>query len=163
LIIRLCSAHKFYQKQFTAKPARAAELREIGPPKCVEGWAVRVWPALTTFIGITGGSSAAVVPMVRLIKCRKFTIPTDSGDHKIIRVLGPSVTIQSRGYGSTECTVALPYQNGDPAVDLKVTMVNGVPEFVDTDSDMPSNILSAVSATRYILSFTHPPCISGNL
>ncbi|OJA09215.1 hypothetical protein AZE42_00668 [Rhizopogon vesiculosus] len=58
------------KKHFTANPTRAAELREIGPPGEAEGWAVRVWPALTKFIGITGGIAAVVVPKVcQMWKC----------------------------------------------------------------------------------------------
>ncbi|OAX33279.1 hypothetical protein K503DRAFT_804497 [Rhizopogon vinicolor AM-OR11-026] len=112
------------KKHFTANPTRAAELREIGPPGEAEGWAVRVWPALTKFIGITGGVAAVVVP-------------------KITHVLGPSVAIRSRVYGSSECRIALRYLNGNPAIDLKVTMDNLI-EFVDVLSDEPSErILSA--------------------
>ncbi|OJA15416.1 hypothetical protein AZE42_10418 [Rhizopogon vesiculosus] len=51
-------------KHFSANPTRAAELREIGPPGVGEGWAVRVWPALTRFIGITGGIAAVAVQKV---------------------------------------------------------------------------------------------------
>lgn len=53
----------FSQKHFTPNPVRAAELREIGPPG-IQGWAVRVWPDLKKFIGITGGPAAASVPKV---------------------------------------------------------------------------------------------------
>lgn len=63
-MIRSRSADKFYQKKFTANPARATELRKIGPPHGIEGWAVRIWPALKKFIGITGGSAAAAAPKV---------------------------------------------------------------------------------------------------
>ncbi|OJA21412.1 hypothetical protein AZE42_01925 [Rhizopogon vesiculosus] len=52
------------KKHFTANSTRAAELREIGPPGEAEGWAVRVWPALTKFIGKTGGIASVVVPKV---------------------------------------------------------------------------------------------------
>ena len=62
----------FYQKHFNANPIRAAELREIGPPRDVRGWAVLVWPALKTFIGITGGSAAAAVPKVWTCQVRKI-------------------------------------------------------------------------------------------
>ncbi|OAX32790.1 hypothetical protein K503DRAFT_749517 [Rhizopogon vinicolor AM-OR11-026] len=107
------------KKHFTAHPARAAELREIGPPGVAEGWAVRVWPALTKFIGITGGIAAVIVP-------------------KVTHMLGPSVTIWSHSFGSSECSVAQPYLNGDPAIDFKVTRIAGLIEFVDVLSDEPS-------------------------
>ncbi|OJA21068.1 hypothetical protein AZE42_06808 [Rhizopogon vesiculosus] len=50
--------------QTTSVPGytRAAELRKIRPPGEAEGWAVRIWLALTKFIGITGGIAAVVVP-----------------------------------------------------------------------------------------------------
>ncbi|KAG1730356.1 GH3 auxin-responsive promoter-domain-containing protein [Suillus lakei] len=73
------------EKHFTPHPFRAAELREIGPPG-IQGWAVRVWPDLKKFIGITGGPAAASVP-------------------KVVHVLGPSVAMQSPCYGSSELPV----------------------------------------------------------
>ncbi|KAG2138537.1 GH3 auxin-responsive promoter [Suillus clintonianus] len=112
------------EKHFTANPLRAAELREIGPPS-IQGWAVRVWPDLKTFIGITGGSAAASVP-------------------KVTHVLGPSVAMQAPCYGSSECYIGLPYYNGDPNTDFKVLPVDGVIEFLDVHSDEPlERVLSA--------------------
>ncbi|OAX31842.1 hypothetical protein K503DRAFT_805730 [Rhizopogon vinicolor AM-OR11-026] len=108
------------KKHFTANPARAAELREIGPPGVAEGWAVRVWPALTTFIAVTEGFSAVVIP-------------------KVTHVLGPSVTIQARAYRASECCIAQPYHHsGNLAIDHKVTMVDGLIEFIDVLSDESS-------------------------
>ncbi|OAX31091.1 hypothetical protein K503DRAFT_673748, partial [Rhizopogon vinicolor AM-OR11-026] len=113
------------KKHFSANPARAAELRDIGPPGVAEGWAVRVWPALTKFLGITGGHAAVVVP-------------------KVTCVLGPSVTIQARLYASSECVIGVPYHSCNPAVDFKVTMVDGFIEFVDVPPNEPSErVLSA--------------------
>ncbi|OJA21411.1 hypothetical protein AZE42_01924 [Rhizopogon vesiculosus] len=59
------------EKHFAANPVRAAELREIGPPGAADGWAVRVWPALTTFIGITGDSATAALPRVWAYQVRE--------------------------------------------------------------------------------------------
>jgi len=76
------------------------------------------------------------------------------GDCKVTHVLGPSVTIQSSGYGSSECRIALPYLNGNPAIDLRVTMDDGLIEFVDVLSDEPSeHVLSAVSTVHCISPF----------
>ncbi|KAG1815072.1 GH3 auxin-responsive promoter [Suillus subaureus] len=112
------------QKHFTPNPLRAAELREIGPPG-IQGWAVRVWPDLKKFIGVTGGFAAASVP-------------------KVTHVLGPSVAMQSPGYGSSECYIAMPYFNGDPNTDYKVVPVDGVTEYLDVHSNEPSErVLSA--------------------
>ncbi|KAG1863056.1 GH3 auxin-responsive promoter [Suillus subluteus] len=112
------------EKHFTPNPLRAAELCEIGPPG-IQGWAVRVWPDLKKFIGITGGPAAASVP-------------------KITHVLGPSVAMQSPCYGSSECYIAVPYFNGDPNTDFKVVPVDGVTEYLDVRSNESSErVLSA--------------------
>ncbi|KAG2064561.1 hypothetical protein BDR04DRAFT_1235044 [Suillus decipiens] len=112
------------EKHFTPNPLRAAELREIGPP-VIQGWAVRVWPDLKTFIGVTGGPAAASVP-------------------KVTNVLGPSVFIHSPSYGSSECSIGVPYFNGDPNTDYKVLPIDGVIEYLDVNSNEPSErVLSA--------------------
>ncbi|KAG0699821.1 GH3 auxin-responsive promoter [Suillus ampliporus] len=112
------------EKHFPPNPLRAAELREIGPPG-IQGWAVRVWPDLIEFIGITGGPAAASVP-------------------KVTHILGPSVHIQSSGYGGSECSVAPPYHKGNPNTDFKVLFGDGVTEFLDVHSGEPSErVLSA--------------------
>ncbi|KAG1795430.1 GH3 auxin-responsive promoter, partial [Suillus plorans] len=112
------------EKHFTPNPIRAAELREIGPPG-IQGWAVRVWPDLKKFIGITGGSAAASVP-------------------KVTHILGPSVTMQAPCYGSSECFIAVPYFNGNPNTDFKMVPVDGVTEYLDVRSNEPSeHVLSA--------------------
>ncbi|KAG2351858.1 GH3 auxin-responsive promoter-domain-containing protein [Suillus spraguei] len=112
------------EKHFTPNPLRAAELREIGPPG-IQGWAICVWPDLKKFIGITGGPAAASVP-------------------KVTHVLGPSVVMQSPCYASSECYIAVPYFNGDPNTDFKVVPVDAVTEYLDVNSDEPSErVLSA--------------------
>ncbi|KAG1730351.1 GH3 auxin-responsive promoter [Suillus lakei] len=116
------------EKHFTPCPLRAAELREIGPPG-IQGWAVRVWPDLKRFIGITGGSAAASVP---------------KAPYKITHILGPSVAMQSPCYGSSECYIAMPYFKGDPNTDFKVVPIDGVTEYLDVRSNEPSErVLSA--------------------
>ncbi|KAG2107325.1 GH3 auxin-responsive promoter [Suillus cothurnatus] len=112
------------EKHFTPNPLRAAELREIGPPG-MQGWAVRVWPDLKKFIGITGGPAAASIP-------------------KVTHILGPSVVMQAPCYGSSECYIAMPYFNGDPNTDFKVVPIDGVTEYLDVHSNEPSErVLSA--------------------
>ncbi|KAG2152671.1 GH3 auxin-responsive promoter [Suillus bovinus] len=113
------------EKHFTPNPIRAAELREIGPP-VIQGWAVRVWPDLKNFIGITGGPAAASVP-------------------KVTHILGPSVTMQAFSYGSSECYhIAFPYFNGNPNTDFKITPIHGVTEYLDVRCKEPSErVLSA--------------------
>ncbi|KAG1747122.1 GH3 auxin-responsive promoter [Suillus paluster] len=115
------------EEHFTPNPFRAAELREIGPPR-IEGWAIRVWPDLKQFIGITGGQAAISVPK----------------RHKVTHLLGPSVPIQSHGYGSAECGVAKPYHEGNPNTDFKVGFRDGVIEFLDVRSDEPSERVLSV-------------------
>ncbi|KAG2064566.1 hypothetical protein BDR04DRAFT_1162437, partial [Suillus decipiens] len=115
------------EKHFTPNPLRAAELREIGPP-VIQGWAVRVWPDLKKFIGVTGGSAAASVPK----------------RNKVTNVLGPSVFIHSPSYGSSECSIGVPYFNGDPNTDYKVLPIDGVIEYLDVNSNEPlERVLSA--------------------
>ncbi|KAG1878396.1 GH3 auxin-responsive promoter [Suillus tomentosus] len=115
------------EKLFKPDPDRAAELREIGPPG-IQGWAVRVWPDLTRFIGITGGPAAASVPKA----CQ------------ITHALGPSVFTQSPGYGSSEGGVAITYHKGDPNTDYKVVLVDVVTEFLDVHSNEPSEHVLSV-------------------
>lgn len=107
------------ERHLTPDPVRAAELREIGPP-VIQGWAVRVWPDLKQFIGITGGQAAVSVP-------------------KVIHLLGPSVAIKSHGYGTAECGLARAYHEGNPNTDFKVAFRDGVVEFLDVHSDDPSD------------------------
>ncbi|KAG2142334.1 GH3 auxin-responsive promoter [Suillus clintonianus] len=107
------------EKLFKPNPTRAAELREIGPP-VIHGWAVRVWPNLNKFVGITGGPGA------------------------IAYILGPSVRTQGAGYGGSEAGIAIPYQKGNPSTDFKIVFVDGVIEFLDVQSSEPlEHILSA--------------------
>lgn len=112
------------EKHLNPNPLRAAELREIGPPG-IQDWAVRVWPHLTRFVGVTGGPAAASV-------------------FKITHALGPSVNIQSPGYGGSEGGVAIAYHKGDIKTDFKVVFVDVVTEFLDVRSNEPSErVLSA--------------------
>jgi auxin responsive GH3 family protein len=48
--------------------------------------------------------------------------------------------------------MALPYLNANPAIDLKLTMVDGVIEFMEASSDEPSGaLLSAVRTAHHML------------
>ncbi|KAG1779295.1 GH3 auxin-responsive promoter [Suillus placidus] len=123
------------EQHLNPNPLRAAELREIGPPG-IQGWAVRVWPELTKFVGITGGPAATSVP--KACQAQKVYYRTNSNRHQITHTLGPSVLTQSPGYGSTEGGVAITYHKGDPKTDLKVVFVDAVTEFLDVGSNEPS-------------------------
>ncbi|KAG2340229.1 hypothetical protein BDR05DRAFT_890175 [Suillus weaverae] len=127
------------EQYLNPNPLRAAELREIGPPG-IQGWAVRVWPELTKFVGITGGPAATSVPKACQVYHR-----TDSYGHQITHTLGPSVLTQSPGYGSTEGGVAIAYHKGDPKTDLKVVFVDAVTEFLDVGSNEPSERVLSIS------------------
>ncbi|KAG2058234.1 hypothetical protein BDR06DRAFT_1004446 [Suillus hirtellus] len=103
-------------KHVTPNPIRAAELCEIGPPG-IQGWAVRVWPDLKKFIGITGGSTAASVP-----KARQMLL---------------MMAVQN-------ALIAVPYFSGNSETDFKVVPVDGVTEYLDVRFNEPSErVLSA--------------------
>ncbi|KAH0826794.1 hypothetical protein J3R83DRAFT_5217 [Lanmaoa asiatica] len=68
---------------FNANPARADELREIGPPSSGDGWAVRVWPRLRRLAGVWSGPFWTCLSQVRAI-------------------LEPTISIRSHGYASSE-------------------------------------------------------------
>ncbi|KAG1882711.1 GH3 auxin-responsive promoter [Suillus subluteus] len=144
LFVTLYSAHKVSQKLFKPNPLRAAELREIGPPG-IQGWAVRVWPHLEKFIGITGGPAATAVSKAGQI----WKLAT----HKLTHVLGPSIPTHATGYGSSEGSMALPYHKGDPNTDYKVMFVDVFTEFLDVRSNEPServlSIYELVSGGHY--------------
>ncbi|KIM68271.1 hypothetical protein SCLCIDRAFT_106612 [Scleroderma citrinum Foug A] len=71
------------QDHMRADPKRAEELRHIGPPITCPGWAQRVWPKLTTLVGICSGVFSTALPKARA-------------------VLGPNINIHNFGYGCTE-------------------------------------------------------------
>ncbi|KAG2367174.1 GH3 auxin-responsive promoter-domain-containing protein [Suillus spraguei] len=74
---------------------------------------------------VAGGPAAASVP-------------------KVTNVLGPFVFMQSPSYGSSECCIGVPYFNDDPNTDYKVLPIDGVIEYLDVNSNEPSErILSA--------------------
>ncbi|KAI9458738.1 GH3 auxin-responsive promoter [Boletus coccyginus] len=96
-----------------ANPARADELREIGPPSSGEGWAARVWPQLRRFVGVCSGSFGTCLPQVRAI-------------------LGPTTAIRNHGYTSSESSMAVSYEPDD--VERYVFDTDDVLEFVDAES-----------------------------
>jgi len=58
--------------------------------------------------------------------------------------------------------MALPYLNANPAIDLKLTMVDGVIEFMEASSDGPSGaILSAVRTAHHMPPFPTYPALVG--
>jgi hypothetical protein len=121
-----------------------------------------VWPDLKKFIGVTGGFAAASVPKVRQVW--KVYCSTDSQQHKVTHALGPSVAMQSPGYGCSECYIAVPYFNGDPNTDLKVVPVDGVTEYLDVHSNEPEeHVLSAVRTVHCIPVLSTHLCRSGSL
>ncbi|KAG2346706.1 hypothetical protein BDR05DRAFT_997118 [Suillus weaverae] len=117
------------ERHLTPNPVRAAELREIGPP-VIQGWAVRVWPDLQQFVGITGGQAAVSAPKARQ-------------GWKVTHLLGPSVAIKSHGYGTAECGLARVYHRGNPNTDFKVAFRDGVVEFLDVRDEPSGRVLSA--------------------
>jgi len=63
---------------------------------------------------------------------------------KITHGLGPSVVIRSPRYGCSE-TIAKPYGQSDPPHDVKISMINGLSEFMEVSSDgTPQAVLPSV-------------------
>ncbi|KAG2340898.1 hypothetical protein BDR05DRAFT_1061199 [Suillus weaverae] len=113
---------------------------KLGPP-AVRSWAVRVWPDLKQFIGITGGPAAASVPKVT--HC----------------ILGPSVPMQAPFYGSSECYIAILYFNGDPNTDFKA--VDGVTEYLDVRWNEPlERVLSAARTWELVTGGHYEPVLT---
>ncbi|KAF8839600.1 hypothetical protein BDN67DRAFT_969812 [Paxillus ammoniavirescens] len=104
-------------------PDRATELREIGSPFSCTGWAVRVWPKLKSVAAISSGPFATVLPKVR-------------------SVLGPTVSIYSAGFITTETIIGVPYCVND--LDTFVIATEDVVEFLDVATEEShENILQA--------------------
>ncbi|KAG1741574.1 uncharacterized protein EDB91DRAFT_1081832 [Suillus paluster] len=116
------------EKHLTPNPLRAAELREIGPPG-PQGWAVRVWPDLREFIGITGGPAAASVPKARQVLW--FATQLTVSDTRSLTSSDLLSACSLLDYGGSECSVAVPYHKGNPNIDFKVLLGDGVTEFLN--------------------------------
>ncbi|KAI9458737.1 GH3 auxin-responsive promoter [Boletus coccyginus] len=106
------------QVAFNANPARADELRGIGPPSSGEGWAARVWPRLRRFAGVCSGSFGTCLPQIRAI-------------------LGPTIAIRNHGYASSESFMAVFYDPDD--VETFVFETHDVLEFVEAESQGTSS------------------------
>ncbi|KIJ13241.1 hypothetical protein PAXINDRAFT_100828 [Paxillus involutus ATCC 200175] len=104
-------------------PERATELREIGSPFSCIGWAARVWPKLKILSAISSGPFATVLPKVK-------------------SVLGPTVSIYSPGFITTETYIGVPYHVND--LDTFVIQTEDVVEFLDVAAEEShENILQA--------------------
>ncbi|KAF8835122.1 hypothetical protein BDN67DRAFT_975581, partial [Paxillus ammoniavirescens] len=111
------------QVHLRPNPERATELREIGSPFSCTGWAVRVWPKLKSVSAISSGPFATVLPKVR-------------------SVLGPTVSIYSPGFITTETYIGVPYYVND--LDTFVIETEDVVEFLDVAAEEShENILQA--------------------
>lgn len=103
-------------------------------------------------------------PFQRYVKCGMFTMQLETQRHKVTHVFGPSVAMQSPCYGSSEYYIAIPYFNGDPNTDFKVVPIDGVTEYLDVRSNVPSErVLSAVRTIYCIPALCTHPCRSGSL
>ncbi|KAF8431082.1 GH3 auxin-responsive promoter [Boletus edulis BED1] len=109
------------QAVFSADPARADELYEIGPPSSGDGWAARVWPRLRTVAGICSGSFGTCLPKLRSI-------------------LGPTIAIRNHGYSSSEAHMSVFFDPND--TETFVFSSEEVIEFVAAESEaICANIL----------------------
>ncbi|KAH7882270.1 GH3 auxin-responsive promoter, partial [Phlebopus sp. FC_14] len=102
---------------------RAAELRALGAPSKVSGWAGHAWPKLKQAVGIASGSFAYAVP-------------------KIKSYLGPTCAIVSTVYAASESMVGFNY-NPTNLNQYKLVR-NEVIEFLDVTAD--ENAANLVSA-----------------
>ncbi|EIW81568.1 hypothetical protein CONPUDRAFT_124754 [Coniophora puteana RWD-64-598 SS2] len=89
--------------KFFAVPARAEELRKIGPPShTAEGWTVKVWPKLELLVAVCSGTFGRVYPQVRAY-------------------IGPDIPIRPVVYACTECAIAISYDDRMPNVNQVLT------------------------------------------
>ncbi|KAG1840587.1 hypothetical protein DFJ58DRAFT_845304 [Suillus subalutaceus] len=84
------------KRHLRANPACAAELRTVGPPSNITTteWVKSVWPNLKSALSARSSSFSWAVP-------------------KIKHVLAPHVILQTPGYGSSECKLAVMNLRGD--------------------------------------------------
>lgn len=132
-----------YAKQaaFSAHPARADELREIGPPSSGDGWAARVWPRLRRLAGICSGSFGTCLSKVGGLlhtHVRALTL------NQLRTILGPRIAIRNHGYGASEAHMSVFFDPNDS--ETFVFDTEEVIEFVDAESEaICSNVLQGVS------------------
>ncbi|KAG0702339.1 GH3 auxin-responsive promoter, partial [Suillus ampliporus] len=96
-------------------PARAAELRAIGPPSNTAGWAKYVWPNLKIVPSAASGPFSSAVPKVK-------------------HLLGPDVTLQSPRFASSECFIGVTYHPGD-LNRFRIILEDGFVEYLNVDSE----------------------------
>ncbi|KAG1749294.1 GH3 auxin-responsive promoter [Suillus lakei] len=111
------------ERYLHANPVRAAELRAIGAPSKTAGWAKYVWPKLKIAFSTGSGPFSSAVPKVK-------------------HILGPDVTMQTPGYGCSECVIGATYQPGD-LNRFKVLLADAFIEYLDMDAEEVSNKLCA--------------------
>ncbi|KAG2145879.1 GH3 auxin-responsive promoter [Suillus clintonianus] len=112
------------ERHLHANPARAAELRTIGPPSktTITGWAKLVWPNLKHALSVASGSFSSAVPKVK-------------------HILGPDVILQTPAYACSECVLGVMYQPGDLN---RFRVSNDVfIEYLDVNAEEVSNNLCA--------------------
>ncbi|KAH7884874.1 GH3 auxin-responsive promoter [Phlebopus sp. FC_14] len=104
-------------------PERAAELRALGVPSKISGWAGRAWPKLKLVAGIASGPFAHAVP-------------------KIKSYLGPTCAVVTTVYASSECMIGFKY-NSMNLNQYKLTREEII-EFLDVTADEnATNLTSA--------------------
>ncbi|KAF8888224.1 GH3 auxin-responsive promoter [Infundibulicybe gibba] len=102
------------QTHLHPRPDRAEELRKIGANMHAVGWLKQIWPNLTLVIGNATGPFSAVLPSVQIS-------------------VGPSVSVQSIVYASSEAWVGTIYnpKSGDNL--YKIETANDVFEYLDVE------------------------------
>ncbi|KAG1879158.1 hypothetical protein F4604DRAFT_1679584 [Suillus subluteus] len=118
------------KRHLCANPARAAELRTVGPPSNITTteWVKSVWPNLKSALSARSSSFSWAVP-------------------KIKHVLAPHVILQTPGYGSSECKLAVMNQRGD-LNRFKILLDDAFIEYLDVDAEDVSNKLCVRFARR---------------
>ncbi|KAF8888321.1 GH3 auxin-responsive promoter [Infundibulicybe gibba] len=111
------------QVHLTARPGRAAELRNISVKRGSLGWLKQVWPNLSLVVGNATGSFSAVLPRVR-------------------HHLGPTIAVQSAVYGSSEAWIGVSYrpEAGDGL--YKVLGTDDVIEYLDIEQPESSEFVA---------------------
>ena len=138
-----CMVYHVGQAAFNANPARADELRKIGPPSLRDGWAARVWPRLRRVAGICSGSFGTCIPQVNgFFSAMHVYIYIASNQVKAI--LGPTIVMRNHGYGASEAHMSVFFDPNDP--ETFVLETEEAIEFVDAESSgITSDVVQAVS------------------
>ncbi|KAF8888218.1 GH3 auxin-responsive promoter [Infundibulicybe gibba] len=102
------------QAHLRPRPGRAEELRRISVNVGAVGWLKQIWPNLTLVAGNTTGWFSATTPRVR--------------DH-----VGPSVSMQSVAYASSEAWIGAVYNPKSGENLYKAQTTDDVLEYLDVD------------------------------